>query len=54
MYTGLKVVYCNYCQISLKIDLPCQILEKSSNTEFLRNYCSGRQFVPCGQTDGQT
>ena len=53
MYTGPKVVYRYSCHISLEKDLSRQILEKSSNTEFHRNYCSGRQFV-CVQTDGRT
>jgi hypothetical protein len=42
------------CQILMKIELPRQIFEKSSNIKFCGNPYSGNRVVPCGRADGRT
>jgi len=38
----------------MKLEFCQQIFEKSSNTKFRENPCSGSRVVPCGQTDRRT
>jgi hypothetical protein len=43
---------CYSCQISMKLDFPWQVFEKSS--KFHADPSSARRIVPCGQMDRQT
>ena len=38
----------------MKLQLPQQVFEKYSNTEFHKNFFSGSRVVPCDPTDTQT
>jgi hypothetical protein len=50
--SSCKVLVTRYsCQISTKLIFSRQIFEKYSNMKFHENPSSGRQVVPCGQTD---
>jgi hypothetical protein len=53
MYTGPNVKYPYSCQISMKLEFPLQIFEKSSNVKFNYNSSSGSLVIPCGRTYGR-